>query len=79
MSKDTGGPAFPNVYEVQAPEGMKKWIIEDGISTRDYFAGKALPGLIAAIMVEECHNWRPADFADEAYKIADAMMQARTK
>ena len=78
MSKeDDGGPAFPvSRYfrdgSVKEPEGKDK-----GMTLRDYFAAKALPGLIAAIMVNECHNWNPIDFAKESYLIADAMLQER--
>lgn len=68
--KNDGGAAFPS----RGPTGG---IVEHGMSLRDYFAAKALPGLLSAIMVDECHNWLPSDFAQKAYLMADAMLEAR--
>lgn len=74
MSKyETGGPAFPETPVGETYEGSS------GMSLRDYFAAKALPGCIAAIMSLECHRWFPTDFAQEAYKMADAMLEERAK
>ena len=57
-------PAFP------INNGGKN--IEEGMTLRDYFAAKAMQGLIVSYPV----SW---DYAKEAYKIADAMMKAREK
>lgn len=50
---------------------------EQGMDLRDYFAAKALPLLLHA----STHPW--GDFhdihAEQAYKVADAMMKAREK
>lgn len=83
MSKPTGGPAFPGEF-VKHPIGEvgNKVEIKEmgaGMTLRDYFAAKALPGILAPIMSDECHRWLPADFAREAYAIADAMLAARNK
>lgn len=70
--KDTGGTAFP-------AHGTMGEIVEHGMSLRDYFAAKALSAVVGAIMPQECHRWSVADFADEAYKLADAMLAERAK
>ena len=48
-----------------------------GMDLRDYFAAKAMQGMLAA-----CTGWGTSDenrLAKEAYEIADAMMKARGK
>jgi len=69
---NTGGPAFPTVM-IDKPEG--------GMTLRDYFAAKAMQGLIAressgAFNFEACPNdpWRVALWA---YDVADQMLKAR--
>jgi hypothetical protein len=72
---NTGGPAFPyeNRYE------------HEGMTLRDYFAAKAMQSIYAANV-----EWTPtgtpmdeeslqvlADVAQDAYKMADAMLKAR--
>ena len=59
-------PAFPIVETNQTSS------IEAGMTLRDYFAAKAMQGLIVSYPV----SW---DYAKEAYKIADAMLKAREK
>ena len=77
MSKDTGGAAFPlQAYEQWGGDEIQG---TPGLMLRDYFAAKALPGLIGAIMQDECHRWSSADFAHEAYLLADAMLLERSK
>ena len=56
---DTGGPAFPTGTAFQ------------GMTLRDYFAAKAMQGLIANGAVS------PVDAAKAAYIVADAMLKAR--
>lgn len=59
--KDTGGPAFP----VGSYAGM---------TLRDYFAAKALQGILAG------HSDNTPDVSAEwAYKYADAMLAQRNK
>jgi hypothetical protein len=43
----------------------------DGLSMRDYFAAKAMQGLVAN------SNTNPMDIAKAAYVVADFMMKAR--
>lgn len=70
---ETGGPAFPT--EVWDAEGIPQHT--EGMTLRDYFAAKAMQGLLAA----QIHgfNDRPAKgpFASMAYEMADAMLKAR--
>jgi hypothetical protein len=46
----------------------------EGMDLRDYFAAKAIQGLLTAEIVGEYSNDHVADIA---YRIADAMMEAR--
>jgi hypothetical protein len=62
----TGGPAFPLAIDKQ--------VLHDGMTLRDYFAAKAMQGLV------ENANWRgmPEDaLAKAAYNMADAMLEVR--
>ena len=69
-----GGPAFP-VWELNGKDQPE--MTGFGMSLRDYFAAKAMQGLLAA----QVHgfNDRPAKgpFASMAYEMADAMLKAR--
>ena len=46
---------------------------EFGMELRDYFAAKAMQGMVAA----DCGWSSTKDYADFAYEMADAMMSAR--
>ena len=64
-------PAFPSGRRFEISDG---WQTEDGMTLRDYFAAKAMQGLV------ENANWRgmPEDaLAKAAYNMADAMLKAR--
>ena len=64
-ARDTGGPAFPNNLP-----GFS----HDGMTLRDWFAGKALQGAWANGV-----NWTSEDFARNCYAQADAMLAERAK
>ena len=68
--RETGGPAFPQVYQVCEPHMV-------GMTLRDYFAAKALQGMLsdfpATLYGPDCDK----NTAALAYSIADAMLQAR--
>ena len=71
---NTGGPAFP------CPETERHYK-DEGMTLRDYFAAKAMQGLLArestgAFNFEACPNdpWRVALWA---YDVADQMLKAR--
>lgn len=73
MSEKDGGPAFPAALAVGA-DGLF-FSAEMGMTLRDWFAGQALAGCIAA-----CNGDLPNDkVAAWAYKQADAMLKERAK
>ena len=68
--KDKNTPAFPFVAEDES--GM---MINMGISQRDYFAAKAMQGMLAA-----CTGWGEFEqdrLAKTSYRMADEMLKAR--
>jgi hypothetical protein len=73
-----GGLAFPRPGDEFNGAGGQ----EDGMALRDWFAGKALAGLLAACShAEGCGVYvtkeASAEFARNAYMLADAMLAAR--
>lgn len=71
-----GGAAFP----VCVPDVNAEYTYEDGMSLRDYFAAKAMQGLLAmpgSIGGEQELVY--SAFAQAAYKYADAMIAERSK
>ena len=64
---DNGGPAFP--LQSIGPEFEPGYA---GMTLRDYFAAKAMQGMVAG-------NWNTNydDWAKHAYRLADAMIKAR--
>lgn len=48
----------------------------NGMSLRDYFAAKAMQGEVAACQSERA---KADDVAEFAYRVADAMIRARTQ
>lgn len=78
---NNGGPAFPINYQFERNDGsteIQRW---EGISLRDYFAAKAMQGLLASPFYSkkfiEGNGWR--DVSECAYKTADAMIAERSK
>lgn len=69
--KDTGGPAFPLVYDVP-PENVRH--VYQGMSLRDYFAAKAMQGICAN---EQTAGKSFDEVSLRAWKMADAMLTAR--
>jgi hypothetical protein len=47
-----------------------------GMELRDYFAAKALQGLLTTVKDEQ---WLPQEVAEVCYEVADSMMKAREK
>jgi hypothetical protein len=75
VSTDTGGPAFPN-------EGFNGWgKPQEGMTLRDYFAAKAMQGLMGRSWADSATGKLPenlhAVWATAAYQMADAMLKAR--
>lgn len=66
-----GGPAFP--IPLQPGQGWQEMAPCDGMTMRDYFAAKAMQGMLACEMLRATEQ----EFAERAYKLADAMLKAR--
>lgn len=85
---DTSGAAFPCALgwvETDMSNGAQTCVdvrdVSHGMSLRDYFAAKALQGTLASPQItgnSGLDNWRDQDFADFAYRLADAMLAARS-
>jgi hypothetical protein len=86
MSKqiNNGGPAFPQHVAPQFQQRPELW----GMTLRDYFAAKAMQGLLVNVdddtcesLTEEGATREQQDLANEyatfAYRYADAMLAAR--
>jgi hypothetical protein len=66
MNNNTGGPAFPTpAHNLQ----------NDGMTLRDYFAAKAMQGLLSD--PDWRQDWTFRETAYAAYQQADAMLKAR--
>ena len=69
MNKETGGAAFPFIDSASPLE-------HSGMTLRDYFAAKAMQGLLAGLLA----NGMDVEFqsiAINAYHQADPMLKAR--
>lgn len=74
-ARSAGGPAFPT-QEYHA-DGSPSYLTL-GMTLRDYFAAKALQGLLADPNAFEPDEDGPhMTYARAAYNFADAMMEAR--
>ena len=65
MNTNTGGPAFPS-------HGSMGEVAHEGMALRDYFAAKAMQGLLAGTKTGSA-----TVLATDSYKMADAMLKAR--
>lgn len=83
MSKcsDPGGPAFPFPASLY-PDGSTHEPGDPGMTLRDYFAAKAMQGLLAA---NWCASYRELEsrigwnmVAADAYSMADSMLAKRS-
>jgi|DEB0MinimDraft_10_1074344.scaffolds.fasta_scaffold32423_2 hypothetical protein len=74
MNKPPNPPAFPN--QEHAWDGTQKSIYaSEGMTLRDYFAAKALLGIIAGRSTGTAGE----EIAPLAYEFADDMLRARSK
>lgn len=72
---NTGGSAFP-AFE-HHPSYMQMLVV-GGMTLRDYFAAKAMQGLITSASLSRTESWYDEErVAESAYKMADAMLKAR--
>ena len=87
MSKNNGGPAFPNgLGYTRDKKGNIYPNEEEGMTLRDYFAAKAMQGIYACPVQLYRADGTPmpdpltsADIAKMAYEEADAMLAEREK
>lgn len=71
--RETGGPAFP-----LAPHGAQTLGLHiTGMTLRDYFAAKALQGMLSDLPITLYGSDCDKNTAALAYSIADAMLEAR--
>lgn len=75
--KPNGGPAFPRSDAGYSPT-------QDGMSLRDWLAGQALSGMLAATCeygeLDQAYiEQKTTSAAESAYRVADAMLEARGK
>ncbi|ELI9034594.1 hypothetical protein [Morganella morganii] len=78
MTDKTGGSAFPMLGSVAY---NSDWDIDPGMTLRDYFAAKAMQGIIttAAAPILTSLAGLDDDIAKTSYELADAMLRAREK
>ena len=77
MITETGGPAFPHTVEYKGADcgGV---VSHGGMTLRDYFASKAMEGILASNTEHEHEDAHIFDaIAEASYKQADAMLKAR--
>lgn len=67
---NNGGPAFPRPATDQLPGQV-------GMTLRDWFAGQAVAGLVQ--FADAPTRLQPAEMAEAAYRIADALLAQRKK
>ena len=72
--------AFPEISFVKPSEITSVMSIDGGMDLRDYFAAKALQGLLSLELVQEKisgQEMSPFNITEAAYDYADLMMKAR--
>ena len=74
-TKNTGGTAFPSHCRTVQDE-VEGGLMYRGMTLRDYFAAKALIGLVFA---DARQNFPAHVIARESYELADAMIAEREK
>lgn len=80
MATNDGGPAFPTQH-FENSAGEVVIYASEGMSLRDFFAAKAMAGLLTdndALAIIEGDE-ATAQIAARAYAIADSMLAARDK
>jgi hypothetical protein len=69
--------AFPMVTSFHPQMGIQA---DPGMTLRDYFAGQAIIALTAGCPItDDDASWCHPLIAEDAYKLADAMLAVRTK
>ena len=73
---DKGGPAFPVPTDLANKLGCVSSESDAGMSIRDYFAAKALSGMMSR---KDSDGWTQREIASDCYKYADAMIKERER
>lgn len=76
MTDKTGGSAFPMLGSVAY---NSDWDIDPGMTLRDYFAAKAMQGILVNAERNKFSFGKVDEIASKAYELADAMLRAREK
>lgn len=84
-----GGPAFPDPGRAQSAK-QREVLTGTGMTLRDYFAAKAMQGMLAVpddqrygdradktLSIEEWQLWCVTGVVEHAYRVADAMIRFR--
>jgi hypothetical protein len=90
MSANVGGSAFPHPDGEFNGNGDFIQHENAGMTLRDYFAAKAMQGMMAvpddqrygdradkSLTVEQWQQWCVGGLVEHAYRVADAMLRAR--
>ena len=72
---NTGGPAFP--IPLNPGQNWQSMAPCDGMTLRDYFAAKAMQGMLACSNLDAKLKADAGLIATSAYQFADAMLKAR--
>jgi hypothetical protein len=72
---NTGGPAFPcDPFAASEPKNVAEAKrLAEGMTLRDYFAAQAVQGYVG-----QGRSYDFADIAQASYRVADAMLSARS-
>lgn len=73
MSENNGGPAFQSANDVRLGDSVTKGHF--GMTLRDYFAAKAMQGMLA----DKDFDPSLEELAKTSYRVADAMLSERGK
>lgn len=79
INKENGGPAFPAPDAARARFGETESDAFMGMTLRDYFAAKAMGGMVANIVRGHVSYGNTRDMAARCYEIADEMLVERAK
>lgn len=74
MTDKTGGATFP-----ASGRPGKQHLSQEGMTLRDYFAAKAMQGILVNTERNEFSFGKVDEIASKAYELADAMLRAREK
>ncbi len=87
MKIEDGGPAFPTLLGLEDTRESNSnsndyafpACVAAGMTLRDWFAGQALAGELAAWTEDQDSSYAPSKVAERMYAMADAMIAERQK